>query len=288
MNRERPRNDRQRARQRAPFRAVPTRSGHRWEVDPRRERVGLRTRQARTLEDLGIYRCAALKDIIAERFDGHPYAARRALDALRRQGLVGEFEARGPRGKAFRVLHLTARGRQRVEQARHSGLAPGQRYWGGRVKAREASHEAAVYRAGREESRKIEEAGGRVVRIRCDSELKSEVARATEKARARHGGAEADRIKQATAEELGVPVVDGKVLYPDLQIEYIDADGREGRVSVEVATGHYRGKEVAAKAAAGFQMHAADGRARHKLGLADLEGSGRGGGDRRERGLLDL
>ena len=113
-----------------------------------------------------------MADIAAERFGGHPYAARRGIDELKRRGLVDEFSARGPKGRPFKVLHLT--------QA-------GQRYWGGRVKAREASHEAAVYRAGREECRKLEGEGATVRRIRCDSELKSAVAKAAEKARARSG-----------------------------------------------------------------------------------------------------
>ena len=171
------------------------------------------------------------------------------------------------------------------------GLDPGQRYWGGRVKAREASHEAAVYRAGREECGKLGEDGATVRRIRCDSELKSLVARAAERARARSGREAAEQVKQDAAQALGVPVIDGKVIYPDLQIEYVDADGRAGRVNVEVATGHYRGKEISMKLAAGFRMHAADGRARRKLGLANLEGRGGGGGGSGRggsEGLLEL
>ncbi len=87
-----------------------------------------------------------------------------------------------------------------------------------------------------------------------------------------------------------MPVVDGKVTYPDLQIEYIDAEGHGGRVNVEVATGHYRGKDISAKLAAGFRMHAADGRAKRKIDLARLEGrgGGGGGGSRGEGGLLEL
>ena len=272
------------------FRLTPERSGHRREVDPRREKVGFRTRQARALADLGIYRCAAVRDIAKERFGDHPYAARRAIDALKRQGLAAEFEARGPKGRPFKVLHLTHAGRRQAEAARTLGLDPGQRYWGGRAKVREASHEAAVYRAGREECGKLEEKGAAVRRIRCDSELKSVVARVTEKARARSGREAAERVKRDAAQALGVPVVDGKVIYPDLQIEYLDADGRTGRVNVEVATGHYRGKEISIKIAAGFRMHAADGRARRKLGLAGLEGSGGGGGGsgRSSDGLIEL
>ena len=137
-------------------RARPERRGHRRDVDSRRERVSFATRQARTLEDLGIYRCAAVADIAAERFGDHPYAARRGIDQLKRRGLVEEFSARGPKGGAFKVVHLTHAGRQEATTGRRDALDPDQRYWGGRAKAREASHEAGVYRAGRKECRRLE------------------------------------------------------------------------------------------------------------------------------------
>ena len=248
----------------------------------------MRERQRAVLQDLGIYRVAAVADIVNERFGGHPFAARRGIDALKRQGLVAEFRARGPRGRPFRVLHLTRKGRRRAERERGEDLDPGQRYWGGRVKAREAVHEAAVYRAGRKECRSIEAEGGAVRRIRCDSELKSAIARAAEKARAVYGREAAERVKREAAELLEIPVKDGRVLYPDLQIEYRDAAGRTGRVNVEVATGNYRAREIARKRAAGFRMHGADPLARRKLGLGSLESGGRGGGRDRDEGLIEL
>ncbi len=248
----------------------------------------MRERQRRVLQDLGIYRVAALKDLVNEHFGGHPFAARRAIDDLKRRGLVEEFQARGPRGRPFRVLYLTRKGRRMAERQRGERLDPDQRYWSGRDKFREAGHEAGVYRAGRKVWRDIEAQGGTVWRVRCDSELKAAVARLVEKARALHGREEAERVKREVAEMLGLPVVDGKVLYPDLQIEFRDAGGRTGRVNVEVATGNYRSREIARKQAAGFQMHAADGLAWRKLGLGGMESGGRGGGRDRDGGLLEL
>ena len=279
----------------------PERRGHRREHDPRRERQGFAQRRALAMDDLGIYRCAAFADIAAERFGGHPYAARRGIDQLKRQGLVAEFDGRGPKGKPFKVLHLTAAGKRAAGQARAGGLADGQRYWGGRAKAREASHEAAVYRAGREECRRLASEGCSVRRIRCDSELKSAVARVAERARARSGSEAAERAKREAAQALDLPVEGGKVLYPDLQIEYADGEGALGRVNIEVATGNYRAGDIAAKAAAGFRMHGADAGARSKivaalggggrkgLNLGDLEGRGGGGGGGwSDEGLLEL
>ena len=59
-------------------------------------------------------------------------------------------------------------------------------------------------------------------------------------------------------------------LHPDAQIEYEDAEGRTGRVNVEVASGNYSPETIKAKAAAGFAMHASGPAAAgmlQKLGL---------------------
>lgn len=284
----------------------PSRSGHRREHRPGRERTSRQVREARLLEDLAVYRCVALGDIVRERFDGHPYAARRVVDDLKRQGLVGEFKARGPKGGQFRMLHLKSAGLRRVLSStdlrgvtgrRGFWLDPDQRYWHGRVKAREAAHEAGVYRAGREECRKIRAGGGRVTRIMTDSELKAEVAKAVEKERARTAGwrAALEAAKRKVARDLELPVKDGKVMYPDLVIEWQGEDGRFWRVNVEVATGNYREKDIAAKAAAGFRMHAADGKAARMLAgvgkgsrMPGIREGGGGGRPRDDEGIFEL
>ena len=91
----------ERDRQQGRGRVNPGRTGHRREHDPRRERVSFATRPGADLQDLGIYRCAAVADIATERFGGHPYAARRGIDELKRRGLVEEFSAAGPEGPAL-------------------------------------------------------------------------------------------------------------------------------------------------------------------------------------------
>ena len=69
---------------------------------------------------------------------------------------------------------------------------------------------------------------------------------------ARHDEAPRDRA----AAELSLPVEHGKVLFPDAQIEYVTAAGLAGRCNVEVASEHYGGEAIRAKAAAGFAMYA--------------------------------
>ena len=59
------------------------------------------------------------------------------------------------------------------------------------------------------------------------------------------------------ARELGLPVDEqGRVIYPDAQLEYADADGRTERVNIEVVSGHYRNPSIRAKSSSGFAIHA--------------------------------
>ena len=137
---------------------------------------------------------------------------------------------------------------------------------------------------------KLLEQGAVLKRIRIDAELKREIARATETARARGGKQAADAARLEAAEALGLPVKDGRVEYPDAQLEYLDVEGRSGRVNVEVATEHYSAKSIAAKAAAGFAVHGSNGRASARIArsLGQDEGSGGGGGGARDKGSIEL
>ena len=219
-----------------------SRDGH------RRERIKDRTDRA--VADVGIYRSVAYRDVAEAHFDGHPYAARRAVDHAIRAGNMREHVVDGPQGGAFKVLTLTEQGARRAERiAQQQGLDAEQRAWSGMVKAKELRHDVAVFRAARTEQVKLLEQGATIKRVRIDAELKQQVAREAETARARDGKAAADATRIEAAEALGLPVKGGKVEYPDAQIEYHDVEGRTGRVNVEVATEHYSSKSIAAKAA---------------------------------------
>lgn len=51
-------------------------------------------------------------------------------------------------------------------------------------------------------------------------------------------------------------MVEGKVILPDMRIEYETREGERARVDVELATSHYHGNHLAEKARAGFQIYA--------------------------------
>ena len=156
-----------------------------------------------------MYRSIATRDLAEAHFEGHPYAARRAVERMVRSGHVREHTARGPQGGAFTVLTLTERGVERAERvAREQGLDPEQKAWSGLVNPNELHHDVAVYRAARMEQARLLKQGAVLKRIRIDAELKREIARRAERARARGGRKRADIARFEAAETLGLPVKD--------------------------------------------------------------------------------
>ena len=258
------------------------RTGHRREYDPQNANRTLQQRVDAALADVGMYRNVSYRDLTESQFGGHPYTTRRAVDGMIRDGLAVEHQAKGPKGGTYKVLTLTEAGARRARQcAVEQGFDKQQQVWTGLVKRGELSHDTAVYRAAHIEARRLAEQGARIRRVRIDAELKKHVAHATETARAKEGKQAADAARHKAAQELGLPIQDGRVVYPDAQIEYLDVEGRTGRVNVEIASEHYSGKTITAKAQAGFQMHGNGGRANAKI--SKTLGSIRritGGGDR--------
>ena len=265
------------------------RDGHRREHDASRDRgsTSFRERCRGALADIGIYGAVSVRDLAEAHFGGHPYTTRRAVNAWTREGLAKESTAKGPKGRPFKVLTLTRKGAAAIRDLdAGQGLDPGQHI---RSAARllqhaQLAHDTAIYRACGRERQRLLERGAAIRRVRLDGELKSAVARKSESARARDGRRAADAERHRVAGELGLPIdAQGRVLYPDAQIEYTDAEGRSGRVNIEVASGHYRQGSVRAKAAAGFRMHAngpAGARVLRALGCEDHGSSLRGPAER--------
>ena len=267
------------------------RTGHRREYDARQPRRSFDERVDGLVRDVGAFRAVALRDLVERRFDGHPFAGRRGVARAERRGWVERHMARGPKGGAFTVVVATPAGAARAEALWREAGRSGQRALSGAVRPAELAHDVAVYRAAGLAQARIEAAGGRVTRVRTDAELKGLVAARSERARRGTSREAADAARLAAAETLGLPVVDGKVLVPDAQVEYVDAAGRTGRCNVEVASDHYRGRAIRAKARAGFALYASSARAASAVRRA-LGGGGdgrRGGGRlRREPEVFEL
>ena len=258
----------------------PMRKGHRREyaADRARGSISFEDRCAGALTDIGVHGAVSYRDLAEARFGGHPHTTRRAVNDWIRKGWVEEHRATGPKGNPFKVLSLTRTGVVEArKKAARRGIDPAQRIGTERMRPAEAAHDTAIYRATMKEKRRLLEQRATVRRVRLDAELKSAVARASEAARLKHGRQAADDERRRVAHELGLPLDDrGKVLYPDAQIEYEDAEGRTGRVNVEAVSGNYREPAVRAKAAAGFAMHAngpAAAALLGRLGLGSENGS---------------
>jgi hypothetical protein len=256
------------------------RNGHRREYAAGRDggSISFRERCAGALTDLGVHGTISYSDLAEARFGGHPYTTRRAVNAWIREGLVKESTATGPNGNPFKVIALTPRGAAEARKtAAARGLDPGQRIEAAPLQRSQGAHDTAVYRACAAERERLRERSATVRRVRLDRELRRTVARGSESARVKYGKRAADAERHRVALELGLPVDDrGRVLYPDAQIEYADADGRTGRVNIEAVSGDYREPAVRAKAAAGFAMYANGPAAAgllHRLGLGNENGS---------------
>ena len=92
------------------------------------------------------------------------------------------------------------------------------------------------------------EKGGKNIRVVLDSELKRVVYR--DLARAKREANSPDTA--AIAERHGLKVIRGKIPVPDLRIEYETVDHEQARVVLELATEHYRFRNLAQKANAAF------------------------------------
>ena len=258
----------------------PERRGHRREYDLREPRREFSDRVDGVVRDVAAFRTVALTDLITQQFDGHSYVARHGIAEAERAGWIERHKAQGPKGGSFTVVVATPGGVDRAALLWARAGRSDQRGWSGAVKASDLGHECAVYRAASAAAERIEAAGGRVERVRVDAELKGRVAARAERARQAEGreAAEAERCRAAA--ELDLPIEQGKVLFPDAQIEYVNAAGRAGRCHVEVVSQHYASGTIRSKAAAGFQMYAAGRRAADFVRRALASG----GGDRGRRG----
>lgn len=246
---------------------------------PGRERpLTFRERSERAFADVGIYRIVPSGELADAHFDGRKVTARRAVNAWIREGLAKESTVKDGNGRRFTLLTLTREGASLARDvAAGRGLAPGQKFTSATDFRREhVAHDSALYRAARREEARLARQGGRVRRIRLEGELIAAFLRRQQLARWRDGERAAEAERHRAAVETGLPVdAQGRVLFPDAQIEYVDARERTGRVNIEVATGNYQPSSIRAKAHAGFRMHAAESGAERLLARARSTGPGR-------------
>jgi hypothetical protein len=174
----------------------------------------------------------------------------RDLRRIKAQGLVSERTLPVSGRNTLRVVALTKPGKRLM---RTTGRVPeDQALYHGIVKPREAKHDANLYRVFHAEAARIEQSGGRPLRVVLDYEMR----RVLNRKRARLGGKQADPQElERIAREYGLEVVDRKIPIPDLRIEYQTAECEMRRLDLELATRHYHPQSVAEKARAGFSLY---------------------------------
>jgi hypothetical protein len=213
------------------------------------------------IHDIGRFRTIDMKDLARYRYRGNSEEMRQDLRSLKDQGLIEQRTVWfGDEAKKLSVVVLTKQGKAIVERKRDGGA--GQQIYAGFVKAREARHDAAIYRMYQAEVARLEEAGARIRRLILDYELKQKVYSPLAKAKSL-SPAEYARRQAEVAQANGLKVIQGKIPLPDLRIEYETSAGDITRVDLELATEHYRPSHMQGKAAAGFKLYAADGSAAH-------------------------
>ena len=227
----------------------------------RGQSYALRGSQHDTLRDIGSFRTVAVDDLVEVRYAGDRARATQDLRELRELGLTQPVTASLSDGQTLRVVVLTPDGKDVLDRQRPAAEdgARVQQFHAGFVKPAELAHDTAIYRMYHLEAAQIERAGGTIQRVVLDHELKQAVYTPLAKARGSLSAEDYDDLRGTVAEANHLAVVDGAVPLPDLQIEYLDAQGEVGRVNLELTTEHYRGAHMVAKAAAGFKLYAAGG-----------------------------
>ncbi|MHB8487433.1 MAG: hypothetical protein ACYDCM_17100 [Candidatus Acidiferrales bacterium] len=226
-----------------------TRNVHR----DRSRTYSLRNSEIHTLIEVGKFRVVDTDDLARFAYAGDRDRMESDIRNLVRQGLAEERRTSVLKNESRRVLTLTTKGRRLIR--RQNFLPKDQSLYHGFVKPKEANHDADLFRLYQKIDADIERKGGRVLRVVLDYELKEKLYKKLGEAQARNDK-RLDLQKQAFARELQLPVVQGKVILPDMRIEYETQDGERSRVDVELATSHYHGNRLTEKALAGFQIYA--------------------------------
>lgn len=221
----------------------------------------------KTLTDIGTFRVLRLEDLARQRYGGDLPGATNHLRTLSRKGLV-RSRTSYPNHAVYVTLTRAGHRKLTAECERHQ---PNQRLHHGFVKTREARHDAALYRLYHQELARIEHMGGRVRRVILDVELKQSINRRLARLKSLPG-AEQIHDKHQIAQEHGLTVVKGKILLPDLRLEYEGPDQQMAKVDLELVTSHYHHQNLVEKAQAGFAMYAfAEDAARLRPAMPDPE-----------------
>lgn len=211
----------------------------------------LRERETSALAEVGKFRVLAVEEFQAYLDCGHPQEMDDDIRNLVSQGLLREGTFGGPEGSSRKLLTLTKSGHRLLRANRL--VAKDQALYDGFVHPRELNHDADLYKLYQKEAARIESHEGQIVRVVLDFEIRGNINRDL----AKFGPAARPEI----ACRHGLEVVEGKILIPDLRIEYQSREGHMAHLDLELVTEHYGGRQVADKVKAGFSLYTPRGEA---------------------------
>ncbi len=225
----------------------------RTEIRNRDRSYSLRPSEIHTLTEIGKFRVVSVEDLAGHGYRGDRSRLDSDLRNLIHQRLVARRDTSVFKKESRQILTLTKEGKRLIR--RHGFVLDDQAIYSGFVKPKEADHDAALYRLYHKAVDEIDRKGGKVLRVHLDYELKEKLYRKLGQAQAQ-GEGQTQLSKEALAHQLQLPVVHGKVSFPDLRVEYATQEMEIARVDLELATAHYHAGHLAEKASAGFQIYA--------------------------------
>jgi hypothetical protein len=232
-------------------RVASRRAGARSVYELRGRTYRLRNSEIATMVELGKFRAVAKEHVAEFAYGGNDDRMRPDVTNLLRQGLIEMKSIPHEEMGCRRLLTLTKNGHRFLTETQSA--PKDQALYRGFTKSREAHHDADLYRLYQKAAEKIERQGGRNLRVVLEYEFKKYLSRDFLKLGKDRSSADG---KHAIAEKHGLQVVRGKICVPDLRIEYETRDGERARVDLELATGHYRGRDLSEKVRAGFSLYA--------------------------------
>jgi len=217
----------------------------------RNREYSLRESEVRTLIELGKFRVVPADDLARLGYTGDRSRMESDVQHLRHQGLIEQRSIEGHESYSKQVFTLTKEGHNLL--SRQNLIPDRQATYHGFVKAKEARHDADLYRLYHKVAKEIDRVGGKVRRVVLDYELKRELYRKLSQVDPNKKLAY-ERIRLAS--EYDLKVVNDKIPVPDLRVEYEDECRDIHRLDLEIATRDYRPQGLAEKAKAGFHLFA--------------------------------
>ena len=234
--------------------AGPSRSGNdrsRTIYRSRNREYSLRESEVQTLVNVGKFRMVPADDLARLAYCGDRGRLESDVRNLCRQGLVEQHSIEGHEGYSKHVLSLSREGHRLL--TRENLVPHRQAIYHGFVKAKEARHDADLYRLYHKVAKEIDRVGGKVRRVVLDYELKQELYKKLSRVPPDKDLAY-ERIRLAS--ECDLKVVNEKIPIPDLGIEYEDNCRDVHSLDLEIATRDYRQQGLGEKAKAGFHLFA--------------------------------